>query len=77
MKTLHIIRDQRKKDNLEYCISAKNITEIKSQYSWLVRRMRNAVLDKNEEQYQIALNLTMETVRKYIDYKIAIMRGLY
>lgn len=77
MKTLDIIREQRNKDNLEYCMSAKNIAEIRSQYSWLVRRMRSAILNENEEQYQTALNLTIKTVRKYIDYKAAIMRGLY
>lgn len=77
MKTIQKIRDQRKKDNLEYCISAKNIAEIRNQYSWLVRCMKSAILDENEEQYQTAFNLARKTVRKYIDYKTAIMRGLY
>lgn len=58
-------------------LDIRNIAEIRSQYSWLVERIRNAILDENEEQYQIALNLATKTVRKYIDYKAAIMRGLY
>lgn len=77
MKTIQKIRDQRKKDNLEYCISVKNIAEIRSQYSYLVKCMESAFLDENKEQYQNALNQTMKTVLKYIDYKTAIMRGLY